>query len=453
MDWGSIWHILQRIFALGTLSLTVVSIIVMWRLRGIISWKRSLRNEMKDLNSSVETADETRQQALRVVLEQCQKTWRATSPELGELTNLTAYIRSIAVCYHPGAAHPELNITIGRFLRSARELVNRLEMILGRSGFKRFKRVRIRHIRQSYRWYDRINRYRVVQWLIRYHKAIKRFFHLRLYILPDPFSWIAYLSNRLTLLILTKCLLVDVYLFIGKMAVQAYDEEAEMEKFSGEIDGLEQTLEELSALESSAPEPVDPQIQAIRNRLVGVSSMIIASPGLEDWKKAVMETATVIAERYFPKAAHPLEEAALGPLLTRTKDWVESISETEKISLVEKFYRVKIESLYNVKSFTEGILPEQLKMYAKRTWDIYRWAKWPIKIYRRVKSLSPVGMAMDVGWVVAKKSFVNFICRRTFDMAHKELETVYSESRFSKKSEVTMPPGNELKLLDTNHRE
>ena len=439
MDWGLTWHILQRVFALGTVLFTVTSIIVIWRLRGIISWKRSLRNELKDLNCMAETGGETRKQALRVVLERCQGTWRATSPELGELTNLSAYIRSIAICYHPGAEHPELRITIGRFLRSARGFVNRLEMILGRSGFKRFKRVRIRHIRQSYEWYDRINRYWVIQCLSRYRKTIKRLFHLRLFILPDPFSWIAYLSNRLTILILTKCLLVDVYLFIGRAAIQAYDEEEKMDLVSTEIDGLEQTLEELSAQESSVPEPTDPQIQAIRNRLVGFSSMIISSPGLEDWKKAVMETATVIAERYFPNSERPLEEAALGPLLTRGQVWIQSICETEKISLVEKFYRVKIESLYNVKSFTNGMLPDQLKMYAKKTWNVYRWVKWPIKVYRRVKNVSPVGMAMDVGWVVAKKSFINFICRQTFDMAYKELETIYSQSRFVRKEELLTP--------------
>ena len=452
MDWGSIWHILQGALALGAALFTVTSIIVIWRFRGIISWKRSLRNELKDLSNLVETAGETRQQALRVVLERCRKTWRATSPELGELTNLSAYLRSIAICYHPGAENPELRITIGRFFRSAREFVNRLEMILTRSGFKRFKRVRIRHIRQSYEWYDRISRYRVIQCLSRYRKTIKRLFDLRLFILPDPFSWIAYLSNRLTILILTKCLLVDVYLFLGKVAIQAYDEEVKMEFVSTEIDGLEQTLEELSALEPSAPEPADPQIKAIRNRLVGFSSMVISSPGFDDWKKAVMETATIIAERYFPNAERPLEEAALGPLLTRTQVWIQSICETEKISLVEKFYRVKIESLYNVKSFTNDMLSDQLKMYAKKTWDIYRWAKWPIKVYRRVKNVSPVGMAMDVGWIVAKKSFINFICRQTFDLAHKELETIYSQSRFVRKAELLTPPESESKLLDINHR-
>jgi len=98
------------------------------------------------------------------------------------------------------------------------------------------------------------------------------------------------------------------------------------------------------------------------------------------------------------------------------------------------------------------MLPDQLKMYAKKTWNVYRWVKWPIKVYRRVKKVSPVGMAMDVGWVVAKKSFINFICRQTFDMAYKELETIYSQSRFLKKTELLTPPESESKSLDTDHR-
>jgi hypothetical protein len=39
---------------------------------------------------------------------------------------------------------------------------------------------------------------------------------------------------------------------------------------------------------------------------------------------------------------------------------------------------------------------------------------------------------MDVGWVVFKKGFTNFICRYTFDMAYQELEMVYGQSRVGK---------------------
>jgi len=432
MDWWLTWQILRCVLAFGAMLLAVASIIVAWRLRGILSWKRSLRNELKDLNKEVEAVGNTRQQALKVVLERCQRAWRATSPELRELADLSAYIRSIATCFHPGVEKPELRITTGCFLKSAQESIHRLELILRRPGFQRLRRVRIRHIRQSCEWYDRVNQYRIVQTFTRYRKVIKRIFQLRLVILPDPFLWLAYLSNRLTVLTLIRCLLVDVYLFAGKLAIQAYGEEGKEEAIPTEMDELEKTLEDLDSLKPSEPDITDPQIQEIRNGLVGLTAILISTPGLEDWKKAVRQTAKVIAKKYFPDAERPLEEAALGPLLTRSQIWIKSVCETKKIPAVKRFHRIQIESLYNVKSFTDTLLPKQVQTLVKKTWDMYRWMKWPIKVYQWVKKTSPLGIAMDVGWVVAKKGFINFICRRTFDMAYQELEIVYSQSRMGK---------------------
>jgi hypothetical protein len=432
MDWWLAWQILKGILAFGAILLAGASIIVIWRQRGILSWKRSLRNELKGLNNEAEATGEIRQQALKVVLERCQRAWRATSPELKELTDLSAYIHSIATCYHPGMEKPELRITTGRFLKSAQESVHRLELILRRPGFRRLRRVRIRHIRQSYEWYDRVNQYRIVKYFSRYRKVIKRIFQLRLVILPDPFSWLAYLSNRLTVLALTRCLLVDVYLFVGKLAIQAYGEEEKEDTFSTEIDELEKSLKDLDSLKPSEPNITDPQIQEIRNHLVGFTSMLIYTPGLEDWKKAVEQTAKVIAKKYFPEAERPLEEACLGPLLTRSQIWIKTVCESEKIPVVKRFHRIRIESLYKVKSFSDSLLPKQVRTFAKKAWDIYRWMKWPIKVYRWVKKGSPVGIAMDVGWVVAQKGFINFTCRSTFDMAYQELEMVYGQSRMGK---------------------
>ena len=432
MDWWLGWQILHGVFAFGTMLLAVASIIVVWRLRGILGWKRSLRNEMKGLNKQAEATGETQEQAYKIVLEHCQRAWRATSPELRELADLSAYIHCIATCYHPGVDKPELRITTARFLKSAREFVHRLELILRRPGFHRLRRVRIRHIRQSYELYNRMNQYWIVKYFSRYQNVIKRIFQLRLVILPDPFSWLAYLSNRLTILTLTRCLLVDVYLFVGKLAIQAYDEEEKEAPVSTEMDELEKTLEDLDSLKPSEPDITDPQIQEIRNRLVGFTSMVISTPGLKEWKKAVRQTAEVIAKKYFPDAERPLEEAALGPLLTRSQVWIKSLCETEKLPVAKRFHRIKIESLYNVKSFTDSLMPRQVRTFAKKTWDIYSWMKWPIKVYRWVKKGSPVGIAMDVGWVVFKKGFTNFICRYTFDMAYQELEIVYGQSRVGK---------------------
>ena len=109
--------------------------------------------------------------------------------------------------------------------------------------------------------------------------------------------------------------------------------------------------------------------------------------------------------------------------------WIKSVCATENIPVVKRFHRIRLQSLYNIKSFSDMWLPQQVRTFMKKSWDMYRWMKWPLKVYRGVKKASPAGMAMDIGWVVSKRGFANFICRYTFDMACQELEIIYSQSR------------------------
>jgi hypothetical protein len=222
---------------------------------------------------------------------------------------------------------------------------------------------------------------------------------------------------------------VDTYLFIGKLAIQAYDEEKTGNDNSNEINELEKTLEELDTLNPSDLDIKDPRVQEIRNHLVGFPSILVSSPGFDDWKKAVTQTAYLIAKKCFPESERPLEEAALGPLLKRSRIWINSLCETETVPVVKSFHRVKIESLSNMKSFTDNYLPKQVRKVIKKSWELYGWMKWPYKVYRWVKRGSPAGIAVDVGRVVVKKGFINFVCRRSFDMAYNELEIVYNQSK------------------------
>ena len=122
--------------------------------------------------------------------------------------------------------------------------MGRFDQILRRRGFKKLQSISIRNINSARRWYLRISKLSFYRWYFRYQNQIQRFSQLRLFVFPDPFIWLAYLSYHLTLLIFIKYLMVDLYLFFGKLAVEAYDNESTPIREKGEEE-LEKTLEEL----------------------------------------------------------------------------------------------------------------------------------------------------------------------------------------------------------------
>jgi hypothetical protein len=428
MDWGVLHQMLKGLAVLGAFLFLSATLIALWRVRGIFGWNRSLRHEFRGLEQQAEGAPESRKEAVTVVVERCREVWRSHLPELSELVDLPDYVRAIARSYHPEGERPELRITTGRLLGAARESVRRLDLILQRRGFQTLRRVRIRHLRQSYAWYDRVYQYRVVRWLSRYQKVIRKIFQLRLYILPDPFSWLFYLSRRLTILTFTRYLLVDIYLFVGVLAVEAYGQERGDAELPSERRDLEQSLEDLNDLKDPNASSSDPQVQGIRSRLVGGPGSLLFPPGIEEWKRAIKDAAQLIARRYFPDSDRPLEEAALGPLLERCRFWITSICETEKFPVVHRLHRIRLETLNNLRVLTGPGSGNQVASMAASSWSWYRMSKWPSSIGRWLRHGSAGGLAVKLGWMVVKGSLVNFLCRYTFDRACRELDMVYRES-------------------------
>ena len=428
MEAWTAWKILKIFTAAGAMLLLGVSLVMLWRMRGILNWKRSLRQEFKQFKAAAGQAQAVRGQAMAVVIETCERVWQTSTPEFGKLMDLRGYIRSIAVCFHPQAEEPELRLTIGRFLMVLRETVDRLELILKRPGSSRLQTLRIRHIRQAADWYGRISGKWVFRKVQRYREAIRRIYQLYLVVLPDPFSWLVYFSNRLTILQLTRYLMLDVYLFAGKLAVEAYDASGDAGVHFSPSE-LEQTLEMLDGMESFESLQTDPRIRQIRNQLVGFGPFLLSTPGPKDWRKALVAAAEVIAGRYFPDAENPLEEAAVGPLLQRCQAWIRRLIEAETFPVIKHLYRIQLETLRDMKTFSGSILPEQFWGIAKKTWQAYHWMRWPLRAYRWFKMTSPLKVATSAGFLLIRKGLVNFVLRYTFDGACKELEILYRQSR------------------------
>jgi hypothetical protein len=159
--------------------------------------------------------------------------------------------------------------------------------------------------------------------------------------------------------------------------------------------------------------------------------MVTSSPGLKEWKEALVQTANIIAKKHFPESVRPLEEAALGPLLARSRVWIKSLCDADAFPIVNRLYMIRIESFFNMKSFTDSLLPIPFRSLMKKGWEMYGWMKWPLKGFRWIKTGSPIGVATGVGWAMAKRGVINLVYRRTYDMAYKELEIVYRQSRSS----------------------
>jgi hypothetical protein len=271
-----------------------------------------------------------------------------------------------------------------------------------------------------------------VKWWRHHHQTIQRVTDFRLFFYTDPLMLLAYASNRLTILVLLKYLLVDLYLFLGKVAVDAFentpttnfvDETSEVE--------LQAALEELNSASENIPNDKyssDPQISAIRRQLVGITAILTATPTPKTWWTAILDTAEIIAQKYFPEATKPVEEARLGPLLDKTRLWIDTFSRGDQYLITRQLYRLKIETVFRAKDFPTRI-PSTVKSIIEKSYFAYGWLKWPMRVYRWAKRRSPWSVAVAIGWQAAKKASLAYLYGQAFDQACRALESVYRESR------------------------
>jgi hypothetical protein len=428
------WFFFRLFWSALALMTLLSAMIFLIKARGILSWKKSLKKEIKKLQRRSTEATGPAKQAVGIIENRCKEIFSSFSPEVSELQDLPKFIKSIAACYHPQSDQPELQMTISSLLNSLDKSLGRFDQILQRAGFKRLRGVNIRHITGARQWYLRLSASHVYKWYFRHHNKIRRISQFRLFLFYDPFMWLAYLSNRLTLLLLIKYLMVDLYLYFGNLAAEVYADQEDDREINGAQEDLEKTLEKLDSLEDKQNHQLDPAIQEIRNRLIGLTAILTSNPTLSDCKSAVYHAAMIISIKYFPESDTPLPEAALGPLLERSRNWIAKLSKGEDYLLIRRFYQVRLDTLYRAKNVSDLILPKALKIIVEKTYATYGWVKWPLKVYRWAKKRSPWIIALNLGWFAAKKASIAYILGNTFDRTCEELEIVYHQSRVLKKN-------------------
>jgi len=361
---------------------------------------------------------------IRVIQDRCDKILYTLSPRLGDLDQLRDYVRAIAACFFPDSKRPELQVSLGYLIQCLNDSLVRFDRILQRPELSRLKSMNIKTIRNLYRWSTGVMQHPSVKWYAEHRILIRRISRIRFILYIDPFSWIFLLSRKVVTLLLIRTLVLDITVYVGKVALNAYDRDYNS---SGEdnVDILEETLEDLSQMQMPPAMEADPALLEIRRELVGFSTVMLSNPTWEKWKVAVRKAADHIARKYFPDSDTPVEEAAIGPLLYRTRSWLETLGKGETIVIVRHAYRTRLETLFQARDVSDLILTPTARRAMRTALDTYGWLKWPLRIYRRAKRFSLPRMAVDLGWFVGKKTILVLVYGRTFDQVCRELDWVY----------------------------
>lgn len=425
MDW---WQIIKFCWGGIGLAAAIAAFVVVWRARGTVSWHRAIQKELISLKNQSLDATPERRSAIEIIHTRCKDVSHSLSPGIGDMETIRAYIRSIAACFFPEAKEPELCISLGNMIQSIDASLARFNMILNRHEFARLKTIRIKTIERLYARVDVLAHKPVLRWYLKYNRKIRGAAGIGLFILPDPLSWLFFLSRRLVFLVLLKLLVMDLYLFLGGLALKAYDRKEDAFVDEGETT-LENTLEQLYDLNGMASGEQDPDILEIRKSLVGFPAMMVKNPTFDQWWQAILDAARVVAAKHFPESPAPLKEAALGPLLVSTRSWLNTLAKGEGILIVRYIYKTRLDTLFQAKDLADIALPPLVRKVIRRAFNTYGLLKWPLKAYRWSKKTSLPAIALNVGWLVGKKTVIVLICGRSFDLVCHELDLVYQLSK------------------------
>jgi hypothetical protein len=434
MDLSSLVDGIENIRAvlafLGVMLALVVAGIV-WRVRGLFSWERSQRRELAALQREQQSAEGIAAKAYTEILCTCEAIWRSPSLDLDQLKSLPVYWRRIAACYYPDEPQPELCLSVGRLLAAAQQVADRMDALLRRPGFSRLGRLRIGQVRRSFHHYQRLTAQPVVAWLLARRRTIRRVRHLLRFALPDPLVWLAYLSQRLTVMMAVRCVLVDLYLSTGKIALEVFDAQCRSMPAGKAERALHTTLDAFGQALQAETRPLPDALEKLRNDLTGLPGRLWQPPGAEEWYRAVEQAAHVIAAGHFPQSPSPLDEAACRVLLERARYWLETMAAVRRLPVVRPLYGISIKRLQQIKAVTESDLLRLTGKVAGRVWSAWRWARWPVQLLRWLRRRSPAGVALELGSTLALKAMHNYLARYGFDRACQELDTVYRLSNLS----------------------
>ncbi len=370
-----------------------------------IKWRWLLIKELRKLRLEQRLFKVPKKAALIIIEKKCNVLLKTSGTGLNDFSNLAEYIISIAKCFHPEAERPELKASLGHILYCLEKSFERFDQILLRPGFSNLASVNIKTI-----------------------KHLRNLYFTKKY---KSKSEKKYIYSNFIVLFYSKYLVVDLYLFIGMLAIDIFDNKA-VTITSDRKEVLEATLKELSKVKNYNENDSSDKLLKIKNNLVGMPAILKSDPDFPRWKKALMQAARIISKTHFPVSTTPVEEAMIGPLLMRTRSWVSTIGKGEDYPIAGQLLKIRLETIFLFKSVSDSIMPAPVRKIIMRTQKAYGWVKWPLNVYMWASKGAFVKIALDVGWFTGRKAILVIIFGKTFNKACRELETVYAQSKKQK---------------------
>jgi hypothetical protein len=133
------------------------------------------------------------------------------------------------------AQRPELQVSLGYLIQCLNDSLVRFDRILQRPELNRLKSMNIKTIRNLHRWSTGVMQHPSVKWYVEHRILIRRISRIRFLLFIDPFSWIFLLSRKVVVLLLIRTLVLDITVYVGKVALNAYDQDHD----SSEEDGVD----------------------------------------------------------------------------------------------------------------------------------------------------------------------------------------------------------------------
>ncbi len=367
-----------------------------------VKWRWLLTKELRKLCLEQGLFKAPKKTALAIIENKCNTLFKTSKTGINDFSNLAEYIISIAKCFHPEAERPELKASLGHILYCLEKSFERFDQILLRPGFSNLASVNIKTIKDLRNlYYSKNNK----------SKSEKK-----------------YLYSNLMVLFYSKYLVVDLYIFVGRLAVDIFDKKT-IPITSDKQEELEATLKELSKVKNYDEDDSSEELLKIKNNLVGMPAILKSDPDFARWKKALMQAAGIISKKHFPESDTSVEEAMIGPLLMRTRSWVSTIGKGEDYPIAGQLLKIRLETIFLFKSVSDTIMPAPVRKIIMRTQKAYGWVKWPLNVYMWASKGAFVKIALDVGWFTGRKAILVIIFGKTFNKACRELEIVYAQSK------------------------